>query len=613
MDPHFQSQNSGSFPNASTVNISHGTFNDIRGNSNTYYYNNTYHYVVNHPPQPQNRGLCFPSTSAAPHGSVGADPSGSSLSVVTAIELCNPGLFPVIENTLELITHLVDSPTGSQTLFHRISSDLRDLVQLVALSSTAYQACTMQTPIGILIRSAIDGRLSVCNRRLVALHQEILSLPHHSIPLVRHVCRTLYQWWTSNEPEEIASIRSQMNAETLAFREWLSCLKSFYWASRLLLVARSEFRWKDLDALLSSGHTLLEDIHVEKIIIIEPLQGDQLVVPIRFVTSFEDIHHVVQLACQGTLGAKYIEDRQYELDDAATNVPVNPKRFVEDCLEDGKAFEVAMRFIQKNNTGLEDCPRCGFHHSVEEKKVNGWIRCRSCKVRFNTYISKASESDMSVTDREATSPHVVGHDVSSHHQKSNRVSISMMFRRLIIEILELPSVQPSALKTIPLPDDGSVSTLPSLGDILKQLDDFLPDHDHDSRMNNSSSQRKQAVVSSTETSGQWMPSNTALPLKSEDGRGAVSAQTTLTLQPTTHYFDQMAQPSSIHDSYMQVEPITGPLPFPDFTFSPAGLAFFAVAQGWPDEVSHTKSQPNDQHNSTIFNLIPDPDPYTAWD
>ncbi|KAH6880849.1 hypothetical protein BKA70DRAFT_1343029 [Coprinopsis sp. MPI-PUGE-AT-0042] len=89
----------------------------------------------------------------------------------------------------------------------------------------------------------------------------------------------------------------------------------------------------------------------------------------------------------------------------------------------------------------------------------------------------------------------------------------------------------------------------------------------------------QSVVPSSETSGRWMPSNTTSTGKSEDkfngagGKELVSTKTTLPSQPSTHLFDQKAQPNFIHDRDIQTEFITGPLPFPDFTFSPAGLAF----------------------------------------
>ncbi|KAH6911870.1 hypothetical protein BKA70DRAFT_865182 [Coprinopsis sp. MPI-PUGE-AT-0042] len=431
MDPHSQSQNTGSFSNASTVKIGHGVFNDVRGNQYTTY--NTY-YISTDLPQRQDPRLCLPATRAITHNSIGANAPSSSSHVMEATDISSPGLFPMLENTLELITHLVDAaPTGSPTLFHRISPDLRDLVRLVAVSSTAYQACTSQTPIGRLIRGNIDNRLALCNSRLVALHREMLGLPYRSVPLVRSVCRALYQWWTANEPEEITLIRSQLNAETIAFGEWLSDLKSFYWASRLVLVAKGKFSWRDLDGLLNSGPDLLKEIHVDKIIIIEPLQGDQLSVPIRFVASFEDIHHIVQFACHGTVGARYIEGRQYQLDDAATNATVNPERFAEECLEDGKTFEVAMKLVQQDTMNCRACPRCGSQHS-EEERVSGWIRCRFCKIQFNSHISEASESDLRVPGREATSSDAIGQETSPQGQVESQWWLYMMFRRLLIEI-----------------------------------------------------------------------------------------------------------------------------------------------------------------------------------
>ncbi|KAH6907539.1 hypothetical protein BKA70DRAFT_358447 [Coprinopsis sp. MPI-PUGE-AT-0042] len=393
MDPHLQSQNTGSLFTAGAMNISHSTFNDVKGNQYTTY--NTYYVSTDLPhPQPWDRTLCSPAPKAMAHHFPGAKASGLSSYVMETTEICTLGLFPMVESTLELMTHLVDAaPMGSQTLFHRISPDLQDLVRLVAISSVAYQACTTQTPIGRLIRGSIDSRLALCNSRLVALHREMLDLPHRSVPLVRSVCRALYLWWTANEPEGITSIRSKLNAEATAFGEWLLDLKSFYWASPLLLVAKAEFCWEDLDELFISGPTLLKEIHVDKIIIIEPLQGDQLSVPIRFVTSFEDIHHVVQFACHGTAGAKYIDGRRYQLDDAATNIAVNPGRFAEDCLKDGKIFEVAMKLIRRDSVSREHCPRCGARHSEEEGNVSGWIRCRFCKTQFNSHISEASGSD----------------------------------------------------------------------------------------------------------------------------------------------------------------------------------------------------------------------------
>ncbi|KAH6880863.1 hypothetical protein BKA70DRAFT_186928 [Coprinopsis sp. MPI-PUGE-AT-0042] len=208
---------------------------------------------------------------------------------------------------------------------------------------------TVRVPLEGLSGGSIETGLSLCNRRLVALHQEMLILPHRSIPLVRAVCRTIYQWWTANEPDEITLIRSKLNTEMTAFAEWLACLKSLYWASRLLFVDKTRFSWKDLEQFFNSGPVLLKEMHVDKIVLIEPLQGDYLSVPIRFVTSFEDVHHVLQVACQGTVGARYIASRQYQLDDSETNELVEPSRFAEGRLRDGNAFEVAVKLTLRES------------------------------------------------------------------------------------------------------------------------------------------------------------------------------------------------------------------------------------------------------------------------
>ncbi|KAH6884327.1 hypothetical protein BKA70DRAFT_1468635 [Coprinopsis sp. MPI-PUGE-AT-0042] len=310
-----QGHNPGTFPDASTVIISHCVLNDISGD--TYY--NYYTYNIFHIPSPRDLRLLRPTIPASAHGG--------------GTDINKPNLFPVIENTLELIVHLVESPTGSANIFHRISPNLQDLRQLVAFASRAYQACDSQGAIGRLIQRAIEAGLSVCNRRLVTLHEEMLILPHRSVPLVRAVCRTIYRWWTANEPEEITLIRSKLRAETTAFAEGLACLKSLYWASHLLFRTKTSFSWKDLERFFESGPVLLKGMHIDKIIIIEPLQGDHLGVPIRFVTSFEDVHQVIQVACQGTVGARYIEGRQYQLDDSDTNELVDPSRFTNNvCL-----------------------------------------------------------------------------------------------------------------------------------------------------------------------------------------------------------------------------------------------------------------------------------------
>ncbi|KAH6884334.1 hypothetical protein BKA70DRAFT_1445943 [Coprinopsis sp. MPI-PUGE-AT-0042] len=393
-----------SFANASTVNIAGGTFNDIQGNSYT-----TYNYTYN----------------------------------------------IIGSNTLELLMHLVNSPEGSKNIFHRISPDLRNLVQLVAISSTAYKASRGQTPIGRLIRTAIDGRLSLSNRRLVALHQRMLSLPHRSVPLIHSVYGALYEWWTANEPEEITSIRWQLNEEMAAFGEY------FYWASEVLFTAKPQVLWGDFEQLLQSAPMLLKDIHVEKITVVEPLQGEHLAIPIRFIKSFEDVHQVVKFACQGTVGASYIENRHYYLEDAAAEVSVIPQlhQFAEDFCQDGRVFEVTMQITQARRSpeGLFRCPRCGFDHSEAKRKPNGWnkdnwIRCHRCKIQFSTRVFVGPPM---LLGEEESNTHEMPESTAEHDafvlddvefvydegQDTAKVPIVAMFRRVALDIMKHTTIE----------------------------------------------------------------------------------------------------------------------------------------------------------------------------
>ncbi|KAH6884338.1 hypothetical protein BKA70DRAFT_1205478 [Coprinopsis sp. MPI-PUGE-AT-0042] len=382
-----------------------------------------------------------PKRSVAPvaHGCTPAELFISSDGTITVTDMNKPDLFPAIQRTLKLMMRLVDSPAGSANIFHRISPDIRDLVQLIAFASTAHQACNGQTAIERLIQSAIDSGISRCNRKLVALHKKMLILPHRRIPLVGSVCQTIYQSWTANEPEEITLIRSKLNAEVRAFGEWLACLKSLYWASQRLFSAKTRVSWKDLELFFKSGPVLLKEMHVDKIVIMEPLQGSHLSVPIRFVSSFEDVHHIIQFAFQGIDGTRYLEGQQYQLEDSNTNRLIDPSRFAKDCLKDGKAFEVAIKLVQMDPIGLNVCPQCTYHHQDEEDNINGWIRCRACKTQFNardfgSAIVRQVEVDSRNTPDAWTASPAANHTILHHVQgQSKTQNILPMFRRLIVE------------------------------------------------------------------------------------------------------------------------------------------------------------------------------------
>ncbi|KAH6906739.1 ras guanine nucleotide exchange factor domain-containing protein [Coprinopsis sp. MPI-PUGE-AT-0042] len=353
-----------------------GTFNNVHGNSYTY---NIYSSCV--PTKCRNpkrrRGGPIRKSCKCIEGTV--VPSASRL------DISLPGVFPQVQQSIEFIRQVIEPQAHSEGIFHRISLHLRDLGDLVQFSSLAYQACNSSTVIGKLVRCAIDARLLQSQEILRCVHGDLLNLPHRSLPLTPFICRVVYGWWSGSEPEEITTIRSRICAEATAVAEWLCYLRLFYWAGNLLH-ATSGFSRKRLDEFFQSGPTLLKEMHVERIIVIEPLQGEALFIPLRFAKSFEDLHRIVQSACEGTEGSRYIEDRQYRLDESTTNVTVDPAHFYT-FMADGKAFEVTM-LIQAMSLATTDCPRCGCcNGSDAPSQDNHWTRCRGCRTLFNSRVS----------------------------------------------------------------------------------------------------------------------------------------------------------------------------------------------------------------------------------
>ncbi|KAH6906738.1 ras guanine nucleotide exchange factor domain-containing protein [Coprinopsis sp. MPI-PUGE-AT-0042] len=295
------------------------------------------------------------------------------------------GCFPRFNSHSEFIRQLIEPHSRSEGICHGISLHLCELDNLVQFASLAYQACNSSTVIGQLVRRTIGTRLLQCKDTLGEAHRDLLRLPHRSLPLTPFICRVIYGWWSGSEPDEIAEIRLRILAEATAVAEWLCYLKLFYWAGSLLH-ARSSFSWKTLNQFFRSGPTWLKEIHVERIIVIEPLQGEALSIPLCFAESFEDVHRIVQSVCEGTLGSRFIEDRQYQLDESITNVTVDPTHF-HAFLEDGKAFEVTM-LIQTMSLATTDCPRCGCSNSSDvPSEGDDWIRCRGCRTLFNSRVS----------------------------------------------------------------------------------------------------------------------------------------------------------------------------------------------------------------------------------
>jgi hypothetical protein len=82
---------------------------------------------------------------------------------------------------------------------------------------------------------------------------------------------------------------------------------------------------------------------------------------------------VIQLACQGTRGSRFIERRRYELDDAETSEAVGQEEF-RVLIQDGRVFEVSI-LIKGQMTEVAVCPKCGtVSDGVDGKEGGQWVR-----------------------------------------------------------------------------------------------------------------------------------------------------------------------------------------------------------------------------------------------
>jgi hypothetical protein len=79
---------------------------------------------------------------------------------------------------------------------------------------------------------------------------------------------------------------------------------------------------------------------------------------------------VITLACRGTIGSPYIEDRRYEIDETGTSRVVTEENF-RASFEDGKVFEVGIVLYNRCEE-LGTCPGCGYVHHVHHD--GSWIR-----------------------------------------------------------------------------------------------------------------------------------------------------------------------------------------------------------------------------------------------
>ncbi|KAH6905853.1 hypothetical protein BKA70DRAFT_460223 [Coprinopsis sp. MPI-PUGE-AT-0042] len=253
---------------------------------------------------------------------------------------------------------------------HQVLSNLSNLVEM---SSKIYDALE-DSELGNRVRSTIDARITQCTDTLSRAHQQLVY--HYFLR-----CS-----WDQREPEHIASIREELSIEARCFAEWLSLLQSFCWARYLISRPHSQFAWEMLNTFFSTRPDMMKDIHIERITVLEPLQGKGLTIPLRFVSSLKDVHMVIHLACRGTTSSRYIEGHRYDLEDACTNEVVGEENF-QVSVEDGKVFEVAI-LMKRQSSDLVGCPTCGGEqggHGAE----GGWVRCVLCGTQFIRHRSNS--------------------------------------------------------------------------------------------------------------------------------------------------------------------------------------------------------------------------------
>ncbi|KAH6893785.1 hypothetical protein BKA70DRAFT_1536010 [Coprinopsis sp. MPI-PUGE-AT-0042] len=284
-----------------------------------------------------------------------------------------PAQFLAATTTVRNIHGLIAPHTGAVGIFKRIEPHLRDMETLVGFASTAYAACGDATVLGSTIKAAIDTRMEQCNDTLSRLHFQIAWLPYRSFPRIGYAYCVVHEWWTGNELDEIRAIRLTILQEVTAIGQWLCCLHSFWWASSQLLLGNSAFTMAGLHAFLESGPiAMLRQVVVEEVIFLEPLRSQRRSIPIHFVSSFEDIHMAITMACHGTAASRFIETRQYQLDESSTDAPVD-KRDILQRIKECKEFEITI-VLSRLDVFSNVCPGCNRTQSDREQ-LTGWIEC----------------------------------------------------------------------------------------------------------------------------------------------------------------------------------------------------------------------------------------------
>jgi len=273
---------------------------------------------------------------------------------------------------------------GTLKYLHDELDHLREIVGMVETMQGALRG----TVLGQFMRRQVGLQVTQCEARLASVADGVHSISVGAQPALRELVRS------QRLPIEIANrilfhdlgdVEEMRNAVAVCTEElsrWLYSLKSFKWATALFFVpdtaAGSSMLFNDLDGFFQRGPPSLRHIHDDPIYVEDPF-GQTLTIPGVYASSLEHIHMCLQERCRNTAGRRYIENRDYELNEGTTDEPVHGDHF-QDVVHAGVVLKVAI-VVAMSAYEASKCPQCGNVGDARASE-HGWIRCDQCLRNF---------------------------------------------------------------------------------------------------------------------------------------------------------------------------------------------------------------------------------------
>ncbi|TFK16470.1 hypothetical protein FA15DRAFT_442014 [Coprinopsis marcescibilis] len=338
------------FQGASHFVVRDSNFTEVRGSRNVITTTTTtiihnYNYASTFPPDTSS--VSNPAVQDAPSSSVAIqrpDPQSELLESFTALLASSRDN----EDTsyhwgrIEAMFEDIDRRLTpySRTLLKRLRQDVGDLKDVAFFTYQAYRAC-LGSGMGVLVRGHIKRQITACGATIKWVQQKIIDILGGWVPIWTWFDRYLPAAFAGaflSEPDDIAAVRKDVLGEMQSLGE--------IWLER--------------------SPNLLHHIKVDQIYVVEPL-GDRLAIPTRFIESSEQIHMCLQLKCQNTHGAGYIDNRQYQLNESASDLAVDEKGLQRYIRGTGVQLEVTV-FVRSAGIESNRCPRpvCGFVNADSE-------------------------------------------------------------------------------------------------------------------------------------------------------------------------------------------------------------------------------------------------------